>query len=427
MDASMTRTTAVAAVSLALTLGGGASAQGPSIPAWDPGTKFSIDPSLPEAPQPGARFGFAVAMTDDVAVIGAPDVRLTDRRFNASTNGAGAAFVFARTPGTDSWTFVQRLIAPTRALAQTGCSVTIDPSTQDIVVGAWGYDVITSFGGAAFVYSKGSGNSWGEAANAAAFGARTRVPTFTIAPEDLQSIDQFGFSVAADGGTLAVGCPLSGNSNTGAIYMYDRQPNGSYQFKQRLTDEASGANDQLGTKIALDGDLLAAGVQNNDVQGRPNAGSVQVYRRTGGSWAPAAQLLSPAITASAQFGSAVAVRDGANGWIIAGSPTQAIGRTSPVSGNGAAYVFRSLDGGASWSLDATLLARTDNVNNNFGYAVALSRTDPPQALVGAPGYESAAVSQADPTRFTQVVNAGAAFAFSRGPVSYTHLTLPTKA
>ena len=106
-----------------------------AITAWDPGTKFAIDASLTEAPQAGCRFGFAVAMTDDIAVIGAPDVKLIDKRFNTGSNGAGAAFVFKRTAGTDTWTFIRRLIAPERSLTQTGCAVAIDPATLDIVVG----------------------------------------------------------------------------------------------------------------------------------------------------------------------------------------------------------------------------------------------------------------------------------------------------
>ena len=115
-----------------------------TIDGWAPGTKFQVDPTFKEALNTGCRFGFAMAMTEDYAVIGAPDVRLVDLRTNSGSNGAGAAFVFKRTAGTNEWAFVQRLIAPTRVLAQTGCSVAIDPVTDDIVVGAWGYDAVAA-------------------------------------------------------------------------------------------------------------------------------------------------------------------------------------------------------------------------------------------------------------------------------------------
>ena len=387
----------------------------PPIFAWDVGSKFTVDPALTEAPNNGSRFGFAVAMSNNYAVIGAPDIRLVDNRFpalNLGTNGAGAAFVFKRTSGTDTWTFVQRLIAPTRVLAQTGCSVAIDSVTNDIVIGAWGYDAVAMFGGAAFVYTKGSDDSWGDAANAAAYGSLSRVPTQVLAPEELQAIDQFGFSVAIDDGTIAAGCPLSGSSNTGAIYVYERNSDGLYEFMQKLEDEAAGANDQTGTKLAMHGDILVAGAQNDDVQGRINAGSALVFTRVEGIWDVAARVTAPTPAVSAQFGSAVAVFDGDDAdWLVVGAPTQASGASTAVAGNGAAYVMKSIDDGTTWSVDSALLPRADNINNNFGYSVALSHTEPPQVLVGAPGYDTAIPTIDDPTIYRQIINAGAAFTF----------------
>ena len=63
---------------------------------------------------------------------------------------------------------------------------------------------------------------------------------------------------------------------------------------------------------------------------------------------------------------------------------------------------------------ATFVGRTrliDNINNNFGYSVALSHSEPPQVLVGAPGYDTAIPSIDDPTIYRQIINAGAGFTF----------------
>ena len=382
---------------------------------WDIGAKFAVDTALTEAPNTGSRFGFAVAMSDRYAVIGAPDTRLVDNRFpelNRGTDGAGAAFVFKRDGASGTWTFMQRLIAPSRALAQTGCSVAIDEVTNDIVIGAWAYDAAAPFGGSAFVYTKGSGDSWGEAANPAAYGSLTRTPTQVLAPDELLAIDQFGFAVAIDDGTIAAGCPLSGSSNTGAIYVFERSSEGLYEFTQKLEDENAGANDQTGTKLAMHGDILIAGAQNDDVQGRINAGSALVFTRLEGIWDVAARVTAPTPAVSAQFGSAVAVFDGDDAdWLLVGAPTQASGASTAVAGNGAAYIMKSIDDGTTWSVDSTLLPRADNINNNFGYSVALSRTEPPQVLVGAPGYDTAIPSIDDPTIYRQIINAGAAFTF----------------
>lgn len=398
---------------IALVLAPMAAAQAP-ISAWGPGTQFAIDPALPEALSTGGRFGFAMAMTNEYAVIGAPDHRLVNLRTGAATNGAGAAFVFKRTAGTNQWEFLVRLIAPTAQLNQTGCAVAIDPVTKDIVVGAWAADAVAGFGGAAYVYAKGSGDDWGTAVPPAKYGALTRVPTQVIAPEELQPIDQFGFSVAADGGTVAVGCPLSGSSNTGAIYLYDRDADGAYQFAQKVTDDAAGANDQLGTRVALHGRLLVAGVQNDDVEGKVNAGSALVFRRAGSAWDRVTRLTAAAPATGAGFGSSVAVTDGAtDDWIAVGAPAQSSGRTSVVAGNGAVSVHRSSNQGQTWTLDATLLPRSDNVNNSFGYSVAMTQADPPQVVAGAPGFDTAIPSVDDPSQLVQVVNTGAGFTFVR--------------
>ncbi|MFM8643274.1 MAG: hypothetical protein ACKOEP_10650, partial [Phycisphaerales bacterium] len=146
----MPRTAAILVFASAAFLGGAASALpqvaslglgGPAIEidAWAPGNRMTVPTDSPAAPQSGCRFGFAIAMTNSVAVVGAPDVRLTfsEEGETTSVNGAGAAFVFVRKG--DTWEFVQRLIGPEVALMQTGCSVAIDPVTSDIAVGAWGY------------------------------------------------------------------------------------------------------------------------------------------------------------------------------------------------------------------------------------------------------------------------------------------------
>ena len=422
-SASLTIVATVAALSASA-----ASSARQTIDGWAPGTKFQVDPTFKEALNTGCRFGFAMSMTEDYAVIGAPDVRLVDLKTTSGSNGAGAAFVFKRTAGTNQWSFVQRLIAPTRTLAQTGCSVAIDPVTNDIVVGAWGYDAVALFGGSAFVYKKGVGDSWGYAnpgggagpagvSTAERYGPYTRLPDQTLAPADLQQIDQFGFSVAAHDGTVAVGCPLSGTSNTGAIYVFERDGDGTYAQTQKIEDLDGGANDQLGTRLSLHGDLLAAGVQNKNIQGKIHAGNTRVYSRAAGAsaWTLSSKLTEEIPTANAGFGASVAVVDGADAaWLLVGAPARDSGNTEAVTGNGIAYMFRSDDHGITWSLDGTLLPRSDNVNNAFGYAVALSLTDPPQAIVGAPGFDTAVVDPNNAPDLLQVANSGTAFAFTRG-------------
>ena len=399
-----------------------ASAQGPeNIVAWVPGPRLVVPADNAAAPQAGCRFGFSMAMSDRYAVIGAPDTRLSSTNpvsgLVTSANGAGAAYVFELDDATGEWTFLQRLVGTRITLMQAGCSVAIDSETEDIVVGAWGYSENLSFAGAAFVYRK-NGDGWGESAASLRLGAETRTPSQVLAPDSLRPIDQFGFSVAINRGTIAVGCPLFGDSNTGAVHTFERLRDGTYAEAQVLVPDDAGANDQVGTKVAISGNLLVAGAQNDDVQGRINAGSALVFTRgkAGGDWSQAARLSATSVVAGSGYGSSVACFDDDDSkWIAVGSPTAPSGSTTQVSGNGLAFVYRSLDGGATFTLDGTLLPRADNVNNNFGYSVAMSDTNPPQVMVGAPGYETAITSETeDGTAYTQIVNAGAGFAFTRG-------------
>ena len=409
------------ACSTALLAAPTARSQDVEIVSWVPGTRLAVPAESDAAPQAGCRFGFSMAMSDRYAVIGAPDVRLSftdpDTEETTTFNGAGAAFVFELNDATGEWTFLQRLVGPEVALMQTGCSVGIDSETEDIVLGAWGYSRNQAFAGAAFVYRKGK-DGWGASSEELGFGEETRVPSQVLAPVTLSAIDQFGFSVAINRGTIAVGCPLFGDSNTGAVFMFERREDGSYRQDQRLVPEDAGANDQAGTKVAVSGDLLVVGVQNDDVQGRINAGSAIVYTRPkeGDDWSAATRLNATNVAASGGYGSSVACFDaGTSKWIAVGSPTASSGAATNVAGNGLAFVYASSNGGATWTLDGTLLPRSDNVNNNFGYSIGMSDTEPPQVMVGAPGYETAVASATeDGVVFTQIVNAGAGFAFTRG-------------
>ena len=403
---------ATGAAVLALPAPSAAAAVPPAtIDAWVPGGKLTVAGNVTETVRSGWRYGFAIAMNDRYAVIGAPDTPL--KRANGTTvNGAGSAYVFKRTPGSDTWTFVQRLIAPELSLCQTGCAVAIDPQTDDIIVGAWAYGGAATFAGGAFVYAKdAAADSWGVDTTFPSTGSDTRMPSQELLPSDLQSIDQFGFSVALDHGTAVIGAPLAGSSNTGAAYVYVRNGSGTYEQKQKLTDPAGGGNDQLGTKVAVSGNLVAVGIQNDDVYGKVNAGSAMVFKRANGAagFASTGRILPGTVTAGAQFGASIAVLDGATDYLAVGAPTDTSDNTS---GNGVAYVFSSADG-ATWTEDAALMPRIANVNNNFGYSIAMSATEPPAIVVGSPGYETALETGDPDAPYAQIVNAGAGFCFTK--------------
>ncbi len=387
---------------------------GSPVTGWIPGDELNVGIDTPEALNAGSRFGYAMSMNDTYAVVGAPDARLYDAEIEGFVNGAGAAYVFKRDGA--SWVFLQRLVAPKIVLSQMGSAVSIDPETSDIVVGAWAYNGRGVFSGAAFYFKKGTGDTWGVAETSSSLGNKTRMPTQNLIPADLVMIDEFGFSVAIRNGTIVAGTPLSGGSNAGAVYVYENVGDVWVQT-QKLVDESGGANDQLGTRVALDGNLLVCGVQNDDVQGKVNAGSALIFKRNalGTPFALVTKLTAATPVSGAQFGASVAVRDGTGAqpdYIALGSPTLVTGSPTAAAGNGAVFMYRRSEGDL-WVEDGTLLPRAVNINNNFGYSVAMTQTDPPEVLVGAPGYDTVVPGLVDPAELVQVVNAGTGFTLVR--------------
>ncbi len=171
---------------------------------------------------------------------------------------------------------------------------------------------------------------------------------------------EFGSALALDGSTLAVSAD-SFSTLRGAVYVFERA-NGTWQ----LTFDVAGTNpgDQLGCRLALQGDTLAACAL-SDEQGA-DAGSVRIYRRVGGSW----QFETTLLTSDGQGGDLLGTVALDGNRIVAG----AIGAddanpTNPETNSGAAYVF--VRSGTSWTEEAKLVPSDTSPGDLFGSAVAI--------------------------------------------------------
>lgn len=99
---------------------------------WDAGTKISADIGA---------YGEASAISNDYAIVGA----YGDEHGGSVNNGS--ALIYRRT-GTNSWSFVQKIVAPNPAAGDSyGQGVAISPSGDYVIAGASGYDV-----GGAFIH-----------------------------------------------------------------------------------------------------------------------------------------------------------------------------------------------------------------------------------------------------------------------------------
>jgi len=345
-------------------------------------------------------FGYAVAVSGNVAVIGA---RLDD---DAGFE-AGAAYVY-RFDGVN-WNFEMKLFAGD---AEEGdfFGTSVAASGNRIAVGATGVDGPGSQSGAAYVFLY-DGANWTEdnqvfaldAAGGDQFGTAVGLAGDTLVvgspfdddngfdsgaayvfqPDEfgwnqvakLRALDgapddRFGSAAAISGTAILVGAPLDDNlPDSGSAYVF-RFIGAAWQqeFKLLPADRATG--DQFGTAVALAGDAALIGAHFDDDRGS-QAGSAYVFRYTGTTWVEEDKLLAPDGGADDEFGLTVAIS----------GDTALVGvRFDDDAGAdaGAAHVFRR--NGTTWMPAAKLRASDGAAGDEFANAVAL---DGPTALIGA--------------------------------------------
>jgi hypothetical protein len=164
-----------------------------------------------------------------------------------------------------------------------------------IVVGARNADPGTA--GAVYVF-EGARGSWTEVQK--------------ITPPDGKADDNFGFSVAIEGTTIAVGArraDLPGANNAGAAYVYTRT-GGSFELVSKLVASDADANVQLGQSIAIAGDTIAVGANRADAGANDDQGAIYLYRSKGGTWPEIRTLIASDGEAGDEFGYSLAAYGG---------------------------------------------------------------------------------------------------------------------
>ena len=146
----------------------------------------------------------------------------------------------------------------------------------------------------------------------------------------------------------------------------------------KLEASSAAAGQQFGRSVAIsdDGYLVAVGAQKSSATG-DDTGGAYVLRTSddGASWAQVAEL----VESDAQG----AAGDGAKVVALAGDFV-AVGCPQKDGTAGAVYLFRTADGGASWSQVAKLTAGAPQAGAGFGASVAVS-SELDVVVVGAAG------------------------------------------
>ena len=196
-----------------------------------------------------------------------------------------------------------------------------------------------------------------------------------LTASDARADANFGFSVAIDGDTVAVGaigCLTCGFS--GAVYIFRTSDGGAtYPQVAKLTaSDATGNFDYFGYSVAIDGNTVVVGAKYKE--------AVYVFRTTddGATYDQVAKLTAwGASSMFNEFGQSVAIDGG----------TVVVSEEADAGYTGAVYVFRTSDGGATYGQVAKLTASDGAANDRFGVSVAI---DGDTIVVGA-GSEPGAV------------------------------------
>ena len=125
----------------------------------------------------------------------------------------------------------------------------------------------------------------------------------SIFASDADASDAFGESMSMLGGRAIVGASQE-NGRSGAVYVYDRDANGTFVEQSKLVPADVALNDWFGSSVSLGQDFLLAGSPND----RDFNGSVYVYdRQINGTWLERTKLTVTPVTAIDAFGYAVSV------------------------------------------------------------------------------------------------------------------------
>jgi phosphodiesterase/alkaline phosphatase D-like protein len=325
-------------------------------------------------------FGASVAVSADgnTAIVGAP----------ADSLGAGAAWVFTRSPETGAWT-------------QQGAKLTPEVGEESLT-GAFGSSVALSSEGSTALIGGHSDN--GEVGAAWVF-TRSEAGAWTQQGKKLTAkageetgSGAFGSSVALskDGDTALIGAP-GDSGNAGAAWVFTRSEGGAWsQQGEKLTGGGEVGEASFGSSVALskNGDTALIG---GPADGEPVRGAAWVFTRSeAGAWSQQGEKLTAKAGEESEqgaFGSSVALSSDGN--------TALIGGPGDNEDTGAAWMLARSSEGVWAQEGAKLAAKTgeESEKGAFGSSVALS----------SDGYTELAGGPADNT------NTGAVWAFVNPP------------
>ena len=297
---------------------------------------------MPSDSEGGDTFGGAVAIDGGIIVVAASSMNAGNDclyYYQGTDCNHGAVYIFR----TSDYTELAKLTAAD-GLAKDGFGYSMAIDGNTIVVGAPGVDDAGDDSGAVYVFS--TSDSWN---------------TYTetkLTASDAALGDNFGISVAIDGGVVVAGT----YNGKDAAYVF-RASDGVELAMLTASDGVAHEHENFGASVAIEGNTVVVGAYRVDAGGESDSGQVYVFR-TSDDWNTHTEIKLTASDGAAGdlLGYSVAI-DG--GIVVAGANQRDDG------GQGAAYIASS-DDGTNYVQDAKLTAADGVAGDRFGWAVAIA-------------------------------------------------------
>jgi hypothetical protein len=399
----------------------------------------------------GDLFGWAVSVSGDTLVVGAPAEASSASGVNGdqaddSLPGSGAAYVFVRSstgwtqqaylkasnPGADDYLGTGQGDSFGAAVSISGDTIVVGaPGEASDATGVDGDQADDSLprSGAAYVFVR-SGTTWTQQAY--------------LKASNTDAGDLFGGSVSVSGDTVVVGAVFEASGATGvngdqsddsapdcgAAYVFVRA--GTTWSQQAYLKASNAEEGDLFGAVSISGETIvvgasgeaseATGIDGDQADDSSTySGAAYVFVRSGATWTQQAYL-KPSNTGDYDFfgggtaiaGDTIVVRATGEDSAAAGVDGDQADDSAPESG--AAYVF--VRTGTTWTQQAYLKASNTGEEDGFGSAVSVSSD---VIVVGASGEASDATGLDGDQADDSEPSSGAAYVFTRSGTTWTQL------
>ena len=202
---------------------------------------------------------------------------------------------------------------------------------------------------------------------------------------DTAALDSFGAAVAIRADVAVVGAP-DHNADRGAVYVFQRDVSGVWSEVAKLSAAEADVGDEFGTAVALADGALLIGAPGDDDAGTDN-GAGYVFLPAGNSFTQAAKLVPPPGGTGADAGMSVAIGDDTVTDPAVTTTRAFLGAPGFSARAGAVFAFAN-PAGAGWVYESSLVPATPQAGEATGTSLAVESTGF-RVLAGAPGHDGA--------------------------------------